>query len=195
MTDLTASDHDTGFVGLLDRAQQVGRWIWIERTIFELFGGWAGSCGDDVLDGWFGEMSRRHGWHAEVLFDRLPELSILEVDELVQSPGPGTDALFALLDPPGQGSVGPGRVSGAYEVLLPALIRQYRQAQETMSPIAEPSLIRWTEVLLRDDLDEQATGDDLVRSALSGAEEEEASLNGHRSQLVRALRDSGGLSV
>ena len=140
--------------------------MWVERKVFEVFGRWAGTCGDDALDSMFAEMSRRHGWHAEVLMDRLPELAVVRVEGLVAPGGPATERWFDLLegDPTTTGAL--ARAVGAYRVLLPMLITSYRCASRSMSVVAEPSLIRWTGIILADDTGEWAAGEEIVRSLL-----------------------------
>lgn len=138
---------------LFQRAERVGVWCWCERRLFELLGSWSGTTPEPDVAVFFGEMSRRHGWHAELLFDRLPELSALDAASLVVSPGAATSALFDGLD----GVDGPSaaaRLAGVHRVVLPLLITQYRSAIASASPVAEPSLARWLDIVVRDDLDE-----------------------------------------
>ena len=157
------------FTGLLERAEQVGRWAWVEQRVFEVFGRWAGTCADDALDSMFAEMSRRHGWHAEVLVDRLPALSGVGIDDLVAPGGPETERWFDLLEGDATANTAVDRAVGAYRVLLPMLVTSYRSAARSMSPVAEPSLIRWVGVILEDDAREWAAGEEIVRSVVADA--------------------------
>lgn len=169
-----AADHRADdappFVGLHDRARRVGEWVWIERRVFETFGRWAGTTGSPAVDVHFGEMSRRHGWHAELFFDRLPELSSVDADALVRSPGPATEAfVVAAAAPPGPAVLGP--LVAAYRVLLPVLLTEYRDAAESLSPVAEPSLRRWLDIVVRDDVEELCHGLELLDHLVGDADD------------------------
>jgi hypothetical protein len=167
-----------------ERARQVGAWVWAERRTFEVFGAWSATTPDPAAAVLFGEMSRRHGWHAELFFDRLPELASLDPTSLVAPAGPGSAALLDALaqgDPP-DAPVTLRRLVAAYRVLLPMLVVQYRAARATVSEVAEPSLGRWLDIVLRDDLDEWCRGQDLLatvltdRSSLASAAERQLEL-------------------
>ena len=169
VTEDTSRSERPHFTGLLERAEQVGRWVWVERRVFEVFGRWAGSCGDDVLDSFFADMSRRHGWHAEVLADRLPELTVVRIHDLVAPGSPETEEWFDLFEGDAETSGAIERAVSAYRVLLPMLVESYRDASGSMSPVAEPSLIRWTGIILADDIEEWEAGEEVVRSLLVDA--------------------------
>ncbi len=152
------------FTDLHARARRVGQWVWTERRVFECFGSWAGTTGLPAAAAHFGEMSRRHGWHAELFFDRLPELASVDAEGLVSSPGPATDAFFeglAAIAEPAE-PVALGRLVAATRVLLPMLLTEYRAAAAASSAVAEPSLRRWLDIVVRDDLDEWCRGQDLL---------------------------------
>jgi hypothetical protein len=149
------------FTDLHARAGRIGQWVWIERRVFECFGSWAGTTELPAVAAHFGEMSRRHGWHAELFFDRLPELASVDAEGLVSSPGRATDAFFdgltAIAEP-----VALGRLVAASRVLLPMLLTGYRAAAASSSAVAEPSLRRWLDIVVRDDVDEWCRGQDLL---------------------------------
>ena len=153
------------FTDLHTRARRVGQWAWLEQRVFELFGAWAGSTEEPDAAVLLGEMSRRHGWHAELFFDRLPELASVDAAALVAAPGPATEALFVGLAAPGEPAT-LCRLVGAYRVVLPMLVAEYRAASESLSPVAEPSLRRWLEIVLRDDLEEWSRGQELLLAML-----------------------------
>ena len=157
------------FVGLLERSREIGRWVWLERSVFEVLGAWSVSSVHPRVAVLFGEMSRRHGWHAEVLFGRLPELASVDAESLVLAPGDGTVALMDAVSvrdgDPGAG-IDVLRLVGAYRVLLPLLVTGYRAASATVSTIAEPSLGRSLDLIVGDDLDEWVRGEELLRSML-----------------------------
>lgn len=163
MPETSAGDSEsTPFTGLHDRARRVGEWVWLERRTFEVMGRWAGSS-DPAAGVLFGEMSRRHGWHSEVLFDRLPELASVDADALVRAPGPATEALFGALEASASTLE---RLVGAYRVLVPTLLVEYRSTASTLSPVAEASLARWLDIVVRDDVEEWCRGDATLRAAV-----------------------------
>ena len=164
------NERPAAFTDLHTRARRVGQWAWVERRVFELFGDWAGTTADPDAAALFGEMSRRHGWHAEVFFDRLPELASVDAEGLVVPPGPATEAFVGALGAHDPASEPIDRLVAAYRVLLPMLVVEYRSAVPTFSPVAEPSLGRWVDIVLRDDLEEWSRGQQLLSAALTDAE-------------------------
>lgn len=158
----TGGSESAPFTGLHDRSRRVGEWVWLERRTFEVMGRWAGSS-DPAAGVLFGEMSRRHGWHSEVLFERLPELASVDADALVRAPGPATEALFGALDAAASTLE---RLVGSYRVLVPTLLGEYRSTAATLSPVAEASLARWLDIVVRDDVEEWCRGDAELRAAL-----------------------------
>lgn len=157
----------TDAVELHARARTIGQWAWTERRVFECFGAWAGTTPDPAAAVCFGEMSRRHGWHAELWVDRLPELASVDAESLVMPPGADTAVLFDAVADDGAGEPSAvRRLSAAYRVLLPLLVTQYRAALATVSAVAEPSLGRWLDLVLRDDLEEWSRGQALLASVL-----------------------------
>jgi hypothetical protein len=148
------------------RAARVGGWVWCERRAFELLGSWAGTTPEPAVAVLFGEMSRRHGWHAELFADRLPELASVDAEALVAAPGPATLALVDAVASSEAGTSGTARLVAWYRVLLPSMVAQYRASARTLSSVAEPSLVRWLDIVLRDDLEEWARGQQLTAGLL-----------------------------
>jgi hypothetical protein len=183
-----------GSPGLLARAARLGAWVWCERRWFEVLGAWSTSTPDPTATVLFGEMSRRHGWHAELFWDRLPELSSLDAASLVRSPGPATERLFDALRELDGEPVDVRRLTGAYRVVLPLLVTEYRGALATTSPVAEPSLQRWLQLVLTDDLDEWAQGESTLRRALCTPEALEAALE-TQGELERMALESAALTL
>lgn len=176
---------------LLSRAARLGEWIWCERRWFEVLGSWATTTPEPGSAVLFGEMSRRHGWHAELFWDRLPELSSLDPESLVTPPGSATAQLFDDLAALDDAPIAVRRLTGAYRVVLPLLVAEYRDAVASASPVAEPSLRRWLELVLTDDLDEWSRGESELRSAIAGTDELEAALATQRALELQALQSAG----
>ncbi len=183
-----------GSPDLLARAARLGEWVWSERRWFEILGAWSTSTPEPGATVLFGEMSRRHGWHAELFWDRLPELSSLDAASLVRSPGPATERLFDALGALDGEAAAVRRLTGAYRVVLPLLVTEYRGALGSTSPVAEPSLQRWLQLVLTDDLDEWARGESALRAALGTPESLDLAL-GTQGELERLALDSAGLTA
>lgn len=147
---------------LLDRAARIGHLVWFERQLFERFGAWAGTTGLDSVDVAYGELSRRHGWHAQVLFERLPELSVVDPDSLVVAPGPATAALVEHLGTLDQAPAA-RRWWVSHRVVAPLTVTTLRSERLSVDPLAEPSLGRWLGILIADDVEELLDGDATAR--------------------------------
>lgn len=151
-----------GWVPLLARAERIGQLVWVERQLFERYGAWAGATGLDPVDVAYGELSRRHGWHAQVLFERLPELSVLDPESLVAAPGPATSALFEHLASLDDASA-EQRWWVTHRVVLPLVVTVLRAERTSVDPTAEPALDRWLRIVLADDVEELLGGDAMAR--------------------------------
>jgi hypothetical protein len=160
--------------------------VWVERRLFERYGAWAGATGVDVVDLAYGELSRRHGWHAQVLFERLPELSVLDPESAVVPPGPASEALFDHL---GSLDAAPAeqRWWATHRVVLPLLVTTLRGERSSLDPTAEPSLDRWLRILVDDDVDELLRGDEVARRLLPLGADPSSVLDAQRGAEALAL--------
>ena len=92
--------------GLLATARRVGHLAWFERRCFEWLGAWSTVPVDPPVTVLLGEAAARHGWHAEVLVARLPELREVDRGSLVVPPDGAAEAfLRAVTVDPDPGSV------------------------------------------------------------------------------------------
>ena len=160
----------TPWTGLLDTARVIGHHLWVERELFTWRGRWSKVDVDPEVTTFLGEMSARHGWHAELLFARLPELREVEAESLVV---PGSDASTEVLkavciDPDPVRLI--EALAGYQRVLLPVLLGSYRQLVQGANPASDASLVRWLGFVVGDDVDEWLRGDALVRSLLTEAD-------------------------
>jgi hypothetical protein len=109
----------------------------------------------------------------------------------VRCPGPATAQLFddvaSLADAP----VAVRRLTGAYRVVLPLLVAEYRRALSSTSPVAEPSLQRWLQLVLAHDQDEWARGESELRSVIADTDELEVALATQRALELQALHSVG----
>ena len=158
------------WTGLLDTARRIGHHLWVERKLFSWLGSWSRLELDPQVTTFLGEMSARHGWHAELLFARLPELREVDAEQLVV---PGSDSSEQVLgavciDPDPEQLI--EALAGYQRVLLPVLLGSYRSLVQGANPAADATLVRWLGFVVGDDVDEWLRGDALVRSLLGDAE-------------------------
>lgn len=158
--------------GLVHTADRIGQHVWVERQLFAWWGAWSGIPAIEPRATVFaGEMSARHGWHAELLLERLPALREIEPESVV---APADDAVRAFVEavctPPAAGTATDDpdalldALAGQVRVLLPALVASYRSIVEDARPAADGSLRRWLAMVLADDIDEWERGEALLRS-------------------------------
>jgi hypothetical protein len=165
----TEVDSASAGSDLISMARRIGQHVWLERTLFGWLGEWSRVDAAPQVTVFFGEQAARHGWHAEVMFDRLPELRELDPESVV-APADRAAANFVqcLCEPPAPARL-PEALAGHCRVLLPALIGSYRRLVAESSPAADGSLRRWTGFVLADDVDEWCRGEALVRSLATDA--------------------------
>jgi len=140
--------------GLWGLARRLGELRWVESELFAVSGGWVPSTAEtDVRLAW-AVQSQHHGWHAEVLRDRLPELRHLDVDTLTSGPA-GWDrtlsAVAALTSTP-------ERLSAWFELVVPALVAKYESLTDDLDEVATPGLRRWVDHVLLDERADLADG-------------------------------------
>ena len=135
-------------------ARRVGGLRWVEQELFAVSGGWVPSTAEpDVRVAW-AVQSQHHGWHAEVLRDRLPELRHLDVDTLTEGPA-GWDGLLAAV---ADLTATPDRLAGWFECVVPALVAAYESLADDLDEVATPGLRRWVDHVLLDERADLAEG-------------------------------------
>jgi hypothetical protein len=154
--------------GLLSTAARVGHHVWIERRLFEWLGSWTSVPAPSRFVVFAGESSARHGWHAEILFGRLPELREVDAEQLVTPPDDRTRAAVdALFETPDEERLLEALV-GHTRVLLPSLVTSYRSLLAGASEVSDAALRRWLGFVLADDLEEWADATELLLPMLAG---------------------------
>lgn len=187
--DPNESDAGATSATLHDISALVGGRVWLERRLFSMLGGWVTSTPEPRAKLFLDEMSRRHGWHAQVWFERLPQLSVIDAEALVVPPDPSAVALFEQLELAGSTVT---RLDGTYRVLLPRLVTAYRRTLEGLAPAADASLARWSRVILTDDVEEWQRGEELL-DALVVDDDQLAEMATRRLPLERLLLDGRAL--
>ena len=154
-------------------ADLLGGRVWLERRLFESLGRWAVEADEAAATLFLADASRRHGWHAQVWFDRMPELSGFDVEARVAAPGPRVAELLDRLDA-ADGSRSLVRLDGYGRVLLPRMIDAYRATLEQLGVAADASVARWSRLVLVDDLDEAERVESVLQRIVQTEEQLEA---------------------
>lgn len=165
-------------------AQLLGGRVWLERQLFERLGAWSSGPGTASARLHLADASRRHGWHAQVWFDRLPELSVIDAEALVVAPDGRLVELFERLDGVPSSvddDAAVVRLDGYGRVLLPRMIVAYRSTLDRLGVAADASLARWSRIVLADDLDEWERGESVLQGAVRSAGRIEALAASRRS--------------
>ena len=167
-------------------AELLGGRVWLERRLFESLGRWAVEADEAAATLFLADASRRHGWHAQVWFDRMPELSGFDVEARVRPPDARVAELLDRLDAADGPTKSLVRLDGYGRVLLPRIIDAYRCTLELLGVAADASVARWSRLVLVDDVDER----ERVESVLEQAVRTEAQLEavaGSREALDRLV--------
>ena len=161
---------------LHEMADLLGGRVWLERRLFESLGRWSSTAGAAPVRVHLADASRRHGWHAQVWFERMPELSDFDVEARVRAPDERVVELLRLLDevPDPVELSATVRLDGYHRVLLPAMLSAYRATLDRLGVAADASVARWSRLVLADDVDERERGDAVLRHLVLGDAELEA---------------------
>ena len=151
------NDHDadhSGVDGLWGLARRLGGLRWVEMELFRVSGGWVPSTPEpDVRVAW-AVQSQHHGWHAEVLRERLPELRHLDVETLTAPPAGWAATLLAV----DALTSTPDRLAAWFELVVPALVAEYESLAEGVDEVATPGLRRWLDHVLLDERSDAVEG-------------------------------------
>ncbi|MCB0994767.1 MAG: hypothetical protein KDB21_06735 [Acidimicrobiales bacterium] len=107
---------------------------WLSARLFELIGGWAPQASDDRLVGAFAGQARRHGWHAELFTDQLPDSPSLAASTQPAPPGGGSggwQAALAAATELARSDV--QRALVVHDVLVPALVAELSRLDDIVA--------------------------------------------------------------
>jgi hypothetical protein len=189
------SAHPLGPSGFTreEAARRVGQYRWVERSLFEILGGWVATVPEEEVRAWLSTRSYRHAWHAELWERCLPELRGIDVEALTAPANAGMERFVASLT----GAEGNGqtieRLVGIYRVLIPYLVSAYRYHLDLASPVTDGPTMRALELVLRDELEDWRDGELLVQW-LVGTEGELRRASACQARLEAELRLAGGVA-
>jgi hypothetical protein len=155
---------ERGALPLEVTASIVGSYRWIERRLFEVYGGWVAHEAVAEARLFYDLQSQYHAWHAELWEERLPVLDGVDPDTLSIPPSVGVERLLTRVsgappagdeaDAPG---VGPGgtlvRLVGMARVVLPRLVAGYTRHLARVVPVADGAVARTLELVRRDEVE------------------------------------------
>ncbi|MFM7065071.1 MAG: hypothetical protein ACKO04_16535 [Actinomycetes bacterium] len=151
--------------GLWGLASRLGGLRGIEHELFVMSGRWVLLTDEPDVRVMWAVHSQHHGWHAEVLRDRLPELRDLDVDALSVPPEGWVEPLAAA----GALSSTSERLRAWFEVLVPSLVAEYESLRSTLDEVATPGLRRWVDHVLLDERSDLVEGQRLCSRYPGGA--------------------------
>jgi hypothetical protein len=153
-----------GGLSLLESAERLGRCAWAEEQAFEILGHWSV---DEALPGarvLFAAHSAHHGWRAELVRDRLPQLADRSPSDFVD---PGNATMATALDEVRGQPATRDRLVAAYRVLLPGLAAAYTRHAGVLSLPGDASTARLLRILVTDVEEDLSEGEQLLRLHLS----------------------------
>ena len=74
--------HVGGFT-IEESARRLGHYRWASIRLFEVLGSWVASVPEPDVKVFLAAASRRHGWHADLLRERLPEVRELNIGHAI----------------------------------------------------------------------------------------------------------------
>jgi hypothetical protein len=165
------SSAEHGALPLQDAARILGSYRWIERRLFQVYGGWVAHEAVDEARVFYDVQSQEHAWHADLWEERLPVLDGVDPDALTIPPTVGVDSMLNAV----AGGVTPGdlptgttgeapavnagsggtllRLVSMARVVLPRLVAGYTRHLRAAGPVADASVIRALRLVLRDEIE------------------------------------------
>jgi hypothetical protein len=128
-------------------ARAVGGYVWLNRELFEVVGGWVADTSDARAQLLFGQHCYQLAWHAELFAARLPRLREFTSSEFISPP---TETAPALMNAIRATAGDVARLSVAYRLLFPRLAGRYTAHRGQTSPVADGALIRALGLALTD---------------------------------------------
>lgn len=194
-----------GTFGVEETAIRIGHYLWLERRIFELVGGWVAFVPFPEARTMLGRQCFHHSFHAEQWYRRLPELGSLTEERLVVSPGRPVEVFLETLGSPDPtellddarrpevlAPVALDWLVGHYRVLLPHLVAAYSFHRNNVATITDAPTMRILDLCLADCLADWRDGELLVQSLLADRATVERAAR-HAGELSALVLDAGGV--
>ncbi len=176
-------------LSLVESAERLGRWAWAEGRAFEILGRWSVDeehPGARVL---FAAHSAHHGWRAELLRDRLPQLADRSPANPLSS---APSSVVSVFDEVAGQTATLSRLVAAYGVVLPQLVTAYTHHAGVLSPVSDTSTARLLRILIPDVEQDRLEGEKLLDGVV-GDEPEVMEARALQERLLGSFEDGAGI--
>jgi hypothetical protein len=137
-------------LSLVQQARLLGGYVWVERRLFEILGGWVTDETTPELRLAFDAGSLEHAWHSELFAERLPTLDLLGANGTSDAPSPEVGGFF---DAMGETQTSAARLAGLGRVVLPRLVTGYWSHLGRSALVADAAVVRALRLVLRDEIE------------------------------------------
>lgn len=176
-----------------ESARRLGHDRWASMRLFELLGSWVAEVPEPEVKVFLAAASRRHGWHAELLRERLPEVRELHPDRQTAPADPHLVVLFDELAALAGPDTTIERLTGVYDVVVPHLVEAQEWHLDRCTEVADASVMRTLRVILGDETDDVQVAKAHLQALFDG-EESVTRAAAFRGRIERLLADAGGIS-
>jgi hypothetical protein len=182
-------------LSLVDLAQLVGGYRWVEFRMFEVLGSWVATESQAEARLMFDVQSRQHAWHAQLWADRLPAVvGVIDPDVATAPPDDGLEELFATLGgSPGGPAAGGGtllRLVGLARVVLPRVSCGYALHLRRAVAVSDSAVVRALRLALRDETEAWQTTELMVQSLIRRPHDVEV-VTAHQQRLESLVAGTG----
>jgi hypothetical protein len=139
-----------------------------------------------------GSHCAHHAWHAALWQERVPVLPDAAPDQPVAPADDGFVAFLEALAEPRAPEMTIEKLVGVYGVLLPHLLATYSRHLDRTSPELDGPTVRALTLILRDERDDLAVGEELL-AALVESSEQAGRATQHRARLDALLAATGAI--
>jgi len=174
-----------------ESARRLGHERWVSMRLFELLGSWVADEPDPSTKRWLATTSRHHGWHAELLAERLPTVRDLHPDVQTVAPNAELEDLFTAwgaLDGP---DAPVDRLVVLARVVSPHVVTAVRWHLGRCTAVADEAVARTLRFVLADLTDEWLAGEALLQGSPAAGTDHARDI---RLAFERRLAASGGIS-
>jgi hypothetical protein len=182
----------TSALTLEEAGRLAGRHRWVEMRLFETLGGWVQTVPELEVKLRIGADAPHHAWHAELWWERLPELAGVDRGELTAPFGAAAAVMDAVGEPGGPGQT-IEKLVGVYRLVVPRIVAAYTTHLRQASTVSDGPTIRCLRLILRDELEDWREGELLIQSLLT----DEVAVRraaAHQARLEGLLVQAGGIT-
>ena len=120
--------------------------------LFETLGAWVADVHEPTVKLRLADNSRHHGWHAELLAERLPTVRELHPDVQTSAPNAEFEGFIAAMTELRGPDAPLDQLTATYRVLVPHLIAAQTWHLERCTPVADAAVIRTLGFILADEI-------------------------------------------